>query len=314
MGRVSWQELPEAIRTWAQDVLGAPVTAAASQGEGFSPGAASRLTLADGRGAFLKAVSSAANPHSPDLHRREAAVTAALPAGAGAPELLASYDDGDWVALLLTDVEGRHPALPWQLPDLGRVISALDGLHDKLTPAPPGMRPVREQGPLTFTGWRQLAGSGGGALTVGRAGGLDDWSVRNLAGLADLESRWPAAAEGDTLLHFDVRADNVLLTAGGVVFVDWPWACVGAPWVDLVLFAPSVAMQGGPQPEWVLASSRAGAAADAESVAAMVAAVAGHFTWQALQPAPPGLPGLREFQRAQGKPSRAWLRRLTGWS
>ena len=314
MGRVSWQDLPGAIRSWARDVLGAPVTAAVSQAEGFSPGAASRLTLSDGRRAFIKAVSSAANPHSPDLHRREAAVTAALPAAAGAPRLLGSYDDGDWVALLLTDVDGRHPAQPWQLPDLGRVISALDRLHDELTPAPAGLRPVSEQDPPTFTGWRQLAGAGGSAVTAGGPGGLDDWSARNLAGLADLESRWAAAAEGDTLLHFDVRADNVLLTAGGVVFVDWPWACAGAPWVDLVLFAPSVAMQGGPQPEWVLASSRAGAAADAESVAAVVAAVAGFFTWQALRPAPPGLPGLRAFQRAQGKPARAWLRRLTGWS
>ncbi|HEY2551028.1 MAG TPA: aminoglycoside phosphotransferase family protein [Streptosporangiaceae bacterium] len=313
MERVSWQDLPEAVRTWAQDVLGAPVTGAVSQSEGFSPGAAARLTLADGRRAFVKAVSSAANPHSPDLHRREAQVTAALPAGAGVPQLLGSYDDGTWVALLLTDVDGRHPAQPWQLPDLGRVISALDGLHGRLTPAPDGFPPVAQQHAAAFTGWRQLAAADRGELAVGR-GGLDDWSARNLAGLAELESRWADAAAGDTLLHCDVRADNVLLSDAGVVFVDWPWACVGAPWIDLVLFAPSVTMQGGPQPEWVLASSRTGAAADAEPVAAVVAAMAGFLTWQALQPAPPGLPGLRAFQRAQGKPARAWLRRLTGWS
>ena len=56
---------------------------------------------------------------------------------------------------------------------------------------------------------------------------------------------------GSSLLHLDVRADNLLLTADGVCFTDWPWAATGAPWLDLVAFLPSVAMQGGPDPESV---------------------------------------------------------------
>ena len=64
---------------------------------------------------------------------------------------------------------------------------------------------------------------------------------------------------GDTLLHTDVRADNLLLTADGeVVVVDWPHACRGSAFVELVLFAPSVAMQGGPQLADLLAMSPAG--------------------------------------------------------
>ena len=41
-----------------------------------------------------------------------------------------------------------------------------------------------------------------------------------------------AATAGSTLLHNDVRADNVLITADKVVFVDWPAACTGAPWFE----------------------------------------------------------------------------------
>ena len=67
--------------------------------------------------------------------------------------------------------------------------------------------------------------------------------------LVELERQWPAAGTGDSLLHLDVRADNVLLTATRVHFVDWPWASVGARWLDLVAMLPSVAMQGGPDPE-----------------------------------------------------------------
>jgi hypothetical protein len=110
-----------------------------------------------------------------------------------------------------------------------------------------------------------------------------------------------------------VRADNVLLTAGGVVFVDWPHACTGAPWFDVVAFAPSVALQGGPDPEWVLGRAGSADGADPDAVTAVVAAVAGYFTWSAGLPSPPGLPTLRAFQAALGEHARAWLRRRTGW-
>jgi RIO-like serine/threonine protein kinase len=39
-----------------------------------------------------------------------------------------------------------------------------------------------------------------------------------------VEATWAGHAAGTTLLHADIRADNVLLTGGGVVVVDWPHA------------------------------------------------------------------------------------------
>jgi hypothetical protein len=114
MPRVPWEDLPASVRGWAEGSLGSPVAGAASQPGGFSPGAACRLRLADGRRAFLKAVSASANPHSPGMHRREGAVAAALPPDVPAPALLGQYDDGEWVALLFADVNGVPPAEPWQ--------------------------------------------------------------------------------------------------------------------------------------------------------------------------------------------------------
>ena len=37
-----------------------------------------------------------------------------------------------------------------------------------------------------------------------------------------------------------------------MLVVDWPHARIGAAWVDLLWFAPSVAMQGGPAPNELL--------------------------------------------------------------
>jgi aminoglycoside phosphotransferase (APT) family kinase protein len=186
-------------------------------------------------------------------------------------------------------------------------MTGLDTLHELLTPSPLTAVPgVAEQHEHSLSGWRQLAGAGGGS-------GLDEWSGRNLDALADLESGWPAAAAGTTLLHCDVRADNLLITAAGVIFVDWPAASIGAPLFDVVAFAPSVALQGGPDPEWIVARSRSAAAADPDAITAVVAAVAGYFTRQALLPPPPGLPTVRAFQAAQGRHARQWLRLRTGW-
>jgi Ser/Thr protein kinase RdoA (MazF antagonist) len=117
------------------------------------------------------------------------------------------------------------------------------------------------------------------------------------------------------LLHADIRADNLLLTSQAVagdrvMVVDWPHACRGAAFVDLVGFAPSVAMQGGPGPAELLARSGAGRNVSRESLAAVVCALAGYFTERSLQPPPPGLPTVRQFQAAQGEVTRRWLAAL----
>jgi hypothetical protein len=112
--RVPWHDLPPHVRVAVEEILGSPVVEAVSQRGGFSPGSADRVVTATGRRAFVKAVAGSINEGSPGLHRREIAVTASLPPTAPVPVLLGSHDDGDWVALVLTDVAGRHPRLPWQ--------------------------------------------------------------------------------------------------------------------------------------------------------------------------------------------------------
>ena len=118
------------------------------------------------------------------------------------------------------------------------------------------------------------------------------------------------AAGGTALLHADIRADNLLLTGGGVFVVDWPHACLGAAFVDVVLWAPRVAIQGGPQPAELLTRSRAGRSASRASVTATVSALAGYFTERSLRPPPSGIPTVRAFQAAQGEVTRRWLAQL----
>jgi aminoglycoside phosphotransferase (APT) family kinase protein len=299
--RVPWEGVPESVREAVESQLGSPVAEAVTQPGGFSPGVAARLRLEDGRSVFVKAVGPEPNPDSPEFHRREARVAAALPPETPAPRFLFCHDDGDWVALAFEDVDGREPELPWRRDELERVLEALTDLSAALTPAPIEAPRLPERYGELFRGWRTLAQT--------QPDGLDSWPTERLDALAELEARWEEASAGETLLHADIRADNVLLTDDRVVFVDWPHVCLGASWVDLLAFLPSVAMQAGPKPWELFDDHPLARDADPERVNAVLAALAGFFIHRSTLPPPPGLPTIRDFQQAQGAESLSWLRR-----
>ncbi|MBY8882881.1 phosphotransferase family protein [Actinacidiphila acidipaludis] len=309
---MAWSQLPDALRTAVERHLGAPVVRADTQQGGFSPGVAARLTSATGERVFVKAVGPRPNAESAGIHRAEARIAAALPPDVQAPRLLAEFDRDGWVVLVFEDVEGAMPAQPWVPDELDRVLAAVADLARTLTPAPDGVAPaLGVRAADTFQGWRRLAAAA--RHRDDHLDGLDPWARRHLYDLAALESGWETAAEGTTLNHGDLRADNLLLTADRVMVVDWPWASVGAVWFDLLAMLPSVRMQGGPPPETVFDRHPVAEGADPAAVTAVLAAVSGYFVGQSRLPDPPGLPTVRAFQAAQGRAALAWLRARTGW-
>ncbi|SEG99661.1 Phosphotransferase enzyme family protein [Nonomuraea solani] len=296
--RVPWDQVHPPVRAAVEEFLGGRVVAAATQPGGFSPAAAVRLRTEGGGRAFVKAVGPEPNPDSVRLYQAELRIAAALPESVPAPRLLTGFELDGWVALVFEDVEGAHPELPWRRDQLDRVLAAVKEMSAALTPSPIDVPAVGEVFHEEFQGWRRL-------LTEDTTG-LDPWALRHLGELAGLESGWAAAAAGDTLVHADLRADNILLAGDRVYVVDWPWACLGAPWFDVVGMLPSVGMQGGPAAEELFDLP-------GEKVTRVLAALTGFFVRQSRQPAPPGLPTVRAFQRAQGVVALGWLRRRTGW-
>jgi aminoglycoside phosphotransferase (APT) family kinase protein len=126
--------------------------------------------------------------------------------------------------------------------------------------------------------------------------------------------RGQAALVGDTLAHTDVRADNLLFDTDGCVrFVDWPWACVGPAWLDAVLLLLNVTLFGGHDVDALLA--RQAPSTDPADLTAVIGGLAGFFTDISRRPAPPGLPTVRAFQRAQAAAALGWFQqRLAGES
>jgi aminoglycoside phosphotransferase (APT) family kinase protein len=301
--RLPWEQVPAEIRETIEQRLDAPVARAVTRPGGFSPGLAATLELEDGRRFFAKAVGPEPNPESAELHRLEAHVAAALPPGTPAPRFLFSVENvSGWVALVFENVDGHDPVLPWRADELDRVLEAVTALGRALTPAPIDAPSVEEHLDEVFHGWRELERP------------EHEWAATHLDDLRALEAGWAAAAEGETLLHCDVRADNILLTRERVVFVDWPHACIGAVWFELLAFLPSVAMQGGPHPWEVFETHPVGRGVPAGLLQPVLAALAGYFAFRSTLPPPPGLSTLRAFQRGQGGEALAWLRRSLGES
>ncbi len=306
--RLAWEELPGELRRSIERHAGGRVERSDSQLRGFSPALASRLTLGNGNRAFVKAIAPDAQSGAPggqELYRQEARVAGLLPPGTPAPRLLDTWEHGGWVVLLYEDVDGQPPVLPWDEGQLGSVLDAMVDLSIDLTGGPLTLPPARVPGGREW--WADLAAD---RSRLGRLPTLDPWVRDHLVLLADTAGRRPAAFAGSSLLHTDIRADNILLTRDGVVFVDWPHARTGASWVDLVFFLPSVAMQGGPDPESLFWRHPAAADADRNSVLSVLAGLSGFFAYAATEDPPPGLPTLRRMQLAQGVEAIKWFRRM----
>lgn len=303
--RVAWTDLPASVRAGVEDVLGSPVVRAATQPGGFSPGSADRVVTADGRRAFVKAVSADANPVTPGMHRREAVVLRALPASAGVPRLLGVHDDGTWVALVVDDVAGRHPHLPWRTDELEATYAAYARLAAQ--PVPPALHGVPTTAELfapDLAGWERVLAE--------PAPGLDPWAGAHLDRLAASAARAVGLLEGDRLVHGDARADNLLVRPdGSVAVVDWPWASRGPAWFDPVCLLVNVALND-PGADVDGCARRWLPDVPDDHVDAVLAGLAGYFVDVARRPDPPGLPTVRGFQRAQGAAVLRWLRRR--WS
>jgi Ser/Thr protein kinase RdoA (MazF antagonist) len=287
--RITWPDLPGQVRAAVEDRLGSPVVSAESQPGGFSPGTADRVVTRTGERAFVKAVSPALNERSAEMARDELHITSALPAAAPVPRLLGGFDDGEWVVLIFEDIDGRHPRTPWVQPEIDAAVTALRELAHALTPSPVPDAPVAADRLVhNFGSWARIAAD--------PPAGLNPWVAAHLDELIAVSDRALTSLGGDTLVHCDIRADNMLITpADKVYIVDWPWGCVGPDWLDTALLAMNVLVHGG---EMTLTGEQRDAAV----------AFTGYLIDMARLPPPPGLPTVRAFQRAQADALLPWLR------
>jgi hypothetical protein len=248
-----------------------------------------RVALADGRRIFVKV---ALDENAAEWLRNEYLVYSAVRAPF-VPELVA-WHDGDITLLAILDLSDAHWPPPWRPGDVDAVVTALDELH--ATPAPDALPPIAAERHW-LNGWELVSEDTQPLLSTGLCSRA--WLEEALPTL--LEAGRSCPIEGEAFLHLDVRSDNLCLRDGNAVFVDWNWAHVGNPLLDVVAWLPSLKLEGGPDP-WELVP-------DSEGLAALVA---GFFASEAGLPPPETAPTVREFQRAQAEVALPWAARELG--
>ncbi|MFD6355838.1 phosphotransferase [Nocardia tengchongensis] len=303
--RDEWPELPEPVREAVADRLGGTVVSAVNQRGGYSHGMASVLALADGRRVFAKAVRG--SDGLARAYRVEAAAAQGLSVLVPTPAVLFTLDCDGWFVVVFEFVDGRHPDLS-RPAELRAVLALLARMAAALTPSPlAGIPTVAEKFGTFLRCWSRFA-------EQGAPPDLNRWALRNLDRLADLETGWLERSGGETLLHTDLRPDNLLIDAGGSVsVVDWAWPCRGAAWLDLAALAPAIA-SAGLDPDPILAEHPATVGLDPAVIDSFLCALAGYWSVQSRQPAPPRSPGLRLYQARAARTSLIWLASRTGWS
>ncbi|WP_336705987.1 phosphotransferase [Oerskovia sp. USHLN155] len=301
--RTTWQELAPQVRADVETILGSEVVLAESQAHGYSPGSADRVRTAAGDRAFVKAVSRTRSADAYDIHRRELDVLRRLPDAAPAPRLLGAHESDEWVALVIEDVDGRHPGLPPERRELIALLGAL--LEQPVVRDPSGAAPFPEataELAPSFDGWTRLRSDGD-------VSALPAWAASHLDELEALAAGAARAAHGDRLVHLDLRFDNLLVdTSARVWVVDWPWAGTGARWIDGVTLLLDARVNGSTvDVDRIAATHPLFRGATREDVDAFLAGLAGYFFDAARHPAPLNMPTLRAFQRRQGVVAIEWL-------
>jgi len=300
--RLQWPHLPPAVRALVEDHCGSPVVDASSRDGGFTPGFASVLTCADGSKHFVKAASVKAQKLFAHSYREEARKLAAIPEAAPAAPLRWVHDDDEWVVLGFDYVEGRTPHRPWVRPDLDAAMAALARAAELLTPPPDDLHLdtfAEEFAPLPGF-WDQVRTTYPGLAHADEA--------------AALAARFAEVTGGDTVVHTDVRDDNILITPDGdAVLCDWNWPVVGAAWLDTAVLM--IGPRGdGMDVDAVLAGAELTRDVPAEHIDIVIALVTAYFLKQAEEPVPPTSPHLRDAQRWQGEVCWQWLCERRGWN
>jgi thiamine kinase-like enzyme len=252
---------------------------------GYTP--AARFVATSGeRRAFVKV---ATTPITAAMLRQEA-VAYQVVEGPFMPRFIGWDDDAAFPMLIIEDLAAARWPPPWDRALVDAVVERIDVMH-RTAAALAGFAEVHSE---SRDGWLTVASDPAPFLSLGVV--TADWLERWLPLLIEAEAN--CALAGLALTHFDLRSDNTCMTDAGPKFVDWSGACLGNPDLDLGFWLPSLAFEGGPNPEEII-----GAAPE------VAARVSGFFAARAGLPIIPDAPFVRRVQKEQLTTALPWAAR-----
>ncbi|MBB2890454.1 hypothetical protein [Flexivirga oryzae] len=161
---------------------------------------------------------------------------------------------------------------------------------------------ARDAAPIFTDGWRLLAE---------RLDQVDPWWVERHDELAGYAARAVGLIDGDALLHWDVRADNLIFGEHRDVLIDWGQVRRGAPWMDHAILAMDCVLSGSEVSALeFFRTDPALADRDPADLVSLMASAAMTFAARSADAAPPGLPTMPALRARWAENLRHELDRL----
>ena len=249
------------------------------------------VRLDDGSSAFAKA---ATDEMTADWLRSEYLMYSQLRADF-MPRMLGWVDEGNTTILFLEDLSDAHWPPPWTASVIEGVLSTLTEVC--ATP-PPAHLPRLDASPTgALDGWNHVADAPEEFLGLGMCSA--EWLDKALPSLLSAERSAPL--DGDDLVHLDVRSDNLCVSRGRVLLVDWNLACRANGLLDVAAWLPSLQHEGGPPPEDV-----------SPEASVFAGLISGYFAAHAGEPIIERAPLVRDVQQRQLKTALPWAVRTLG--
>jgi hypothetical protein len=252
---------------------------------GYTPAERQVVTFEDGTSCFVKA---ATNSRTAEALRAEYNVYSQASTDV-LPRLLAWADDAEPL-LILEDLSSARWPPPWRTDDVDAVLEALTDIH-RLNVS--GLPDVRHHYACK-NWWPSVQAEPDGFLSLGLAS--SQWLSESLPVLTNATDHAPL--EGDAVVHFDVRSDNLCFDSDRCLLVDWNHASRGNGDLDIATWLPSLEAEGGPAPETIF-----------EHGGELAAWMSGFWAWHAGS-RPPGR--LRQVTLAQLCSALPWAIRSLG--
>jgi thiamine kinase-like enzyme len=160
------------------------------------------------------------------------------------PHLLAWEHHESEPVLVIEDLSTHHWPPPWDERQIELTLAQIDALHNTSAT----LETFAEVHGIDDGNWKLVADDPEPFLSLKVADAR--WLESALPVLMRCEEN--CATAGDSLTHCDLRSDNICVTKGRAVFIDWNSACLSNPRLDLGFWLPSLAYEANLKPEKIL--------------------------------------------------------------
>jgi len=268
-----------------------PVDRLTTVERGYTHNERAVVVLSDGSSVFAK---RAVDEMTAEWLRREHQMYQLLAGKHLAPELV-GWVDGELPMLVLEDLSEAVWPPPWNSMQVDAVRLALS---EVASVDPPEDLPIFVDGEQAHEGWNFVLAGPGDFLDLGLC---DARWLDRFGHVLQAASR-AAPLAGNSLLHHDVRSDNLCIHRDAALLFDWNLACIGNPQFDIAFWVPSLAAESGLPPEELMPNCPP----------QLAAYIAGFFASHAGQPVIPHAPLVRQAQFQQLQIALPWAARLLG--